>query len=40
LKLLNDTAAGHDEMKAKLLKKVALTTEPLTHVLLLSLKVG
>jgi len=37
---LNDTAAGHDEIRVKLLKKkVTLTiSEPLTHVLMLSLK--
>lgn len=41
IKNLNDTAAGHDEIKAKLFKKVALTiSEPLTRVLMLSLKSG
>jgi len=38
---LNYTAAGHDEIRAKLFKKLALTiSEPLTHVLMLSLKSG
>lgn len=38
---IKDSAAGHDEIKSSLVKKVVFSIiEPLTHVLTLSLKTG